>query len=100
MTDEPRIEYVEARRVLLDALVALQPHIAAVVLIGAQAVYLRTAGRLPTYQPFTTDADLVIDPGQLVDVPLLGDAMTQAGLRASRRTRSLATTSRAPRLRW
>ncbi len=57
-----RIEYVEARRVLLDALVALQPHIGAIVLVGAQAVYLRTAGRLPTYQPFTTDSDLVVDP--------------------------------------
>lgn len=79
MTDELRIEYVEARRVLLDALTALRPHLDAVVLIGAQAVYLRTAGRLPTYQPFTTDADLVIDPGRLADVPLLGDAMADAG---------------------
>lgn len=74
-----RIEYVEARRVLLDALVALQPHIGAIALIGAQAVYLRTAGRLPTYQPFTTDSDLVVDPSRLADVPLLGDAMVQAG---------------------
>ncbi len=79
MTDELRIEYVEARRVLLDALTALRPHLDAVVLIGAQAVYLRTAGRLPTYQPFTTDADLVIDPGRLADVPLLGDAMADPG---------------------
>ena len=79
MTDEPRIEYVEARRVLLDALAALQPHVGAVILIGAQAVYLRTESRLPTYQAFTTDADLVIDPGQLLDLPLLGDAMTAAG---------------------
>ena len=76
--DRPRIEYIEARRVLLDALVALQPHIDAVVLIGAQAVYLRTEGRLPTYQPFTTDADLVINPDQLADTPLLGDAMAAA----------------------
>ena len=80
MTDGAlRIEYVEARRVLLDALTALQPHIGAVVLIGAQAVYLRTAERLPTYQAFTTDADLVVDPGLLADIPLLGDAMTAAG---------------------
>ena len=70
---------MEARRVLLDALTALQPHIDAVVLIGAQAVYLRCEGRLPTYRPFTTDADLVIDPGRLADSPLLGDAMTAAG---------------------
>ena len=81
MTDNagPQIEYVEARRILLDALTALQPHIDAVVLIGAQAVYLRCEGRLPTYQPFTTDGDLVIDPGRLADSPLLGDAMTAAG---------------------
>jgi len=74
-----RIEYIEARRVLLDALVALQPHIGAIVLIGAQAVYLRTAERLATYQPFTTDSDLVVDPSRLADLPLLGDAMIQAG---------------------
>lgn len=74
-----RIEYVEARRVLLDALVALQPHIGAIVLVGAQAVYLRTAGRLPTYQPFTTDSDLVVDPSRLAGIPTLGDAMIQAG---------------------
>ena len=46
-TEQPRIEYIEARRALLDALTALQPHVDAFVLIGAQAVYLRTAGRLP-----------------------------------------------------
>lgn len=77
--DQPRIEYVEARRVLLDALTGLQPHINAVVLIGAQAVYLRTTGRLPTYQAFTTDADLMVDPGLLANIPLLADAMISAG---------------------
>ena len=42
--DDPlnlRIEYIEARRVLLDALSALRPQLDAVVLIGAQAVYFR-----------------------------------------------------------
>ena len=58
--DQPAVQYVEARRALLDALTALQPHIGAFVLIGAQAVYVRTAGRLPGYQPFTTDADLAL----------------------------------------
>ena len=37
----------------------------AVVLVGAQAVYLRSADRLPGYQPFTTDADIVLDPSRL-----------------------------------
>jgi hypothetical protein len=77
--ETPRIEYVEARRVLLNALDALRPHLDAVVVVGAQAVYLRTAGRLEGYQPFTTDADVVLDPGLLADIPPLGEAMTDAG---------------------
>jgi hypothetical protein len=64
-TEQPRIEYVEARRALLDALTALRSHANAFILIGAQAVYLRTAGRLPGYQPYTTDADLALDPSRL-----------------------------------
>ena len=76
---EPRIEYVEARRVLLDVLVALDAHRASLVLVGAQAVYLRCAGRLTTYQPFTTDADVVIDPSTLGSRPPLESAMTEAG---------------------
>ncbi len=79
MSDGPRIEYVEARRVLLDVLSALREQLDAVVLVGAQAVYLRTAGRLPTYQPFTTDADIVVDPSRLTDRPAIGATMTAAG---------------------
>lgn len=73
------IEYVDARRVLLDALGALGQQTAAMTLIGAQAVYLRTVDRLVTYQPYTTDADLVLDPDELFDLPALGDAMRHAG---------------------
>ncbi len=79
MTERIRREYVEARRVLLDALSALRPHLDAFVLVGAQAVYLQTIDRLPGYQPFTTDADLMFDPAGLADEPLLGDAMTAGG---------------------
>lgn len=64
---------------LLDALMGLQAHLKAVVIVGAQAVYMRTAGRLPTYQAYTTDADLVVDPDKLSDTPPLGEAMTNAG---------------------
>jgi len=85
MSVEVRREYVDARRVLLDALVGLRPHLDAFVLIGAQAVYLRTIDRLPGYQPFTTDADLMFDPARLADEPLLADAMTAAGFAFSRR---------------
>ncbi len=76
---QPRIEYVEARRVLLDALTTLEPHIEAVILIGAQAVYLRTVDRLPALPAYTTDADLVIHPDYLAGEPPLGDAMRAAG---------------------
>lgn len=80
MADEPvRIEYVEARRVLLDALGALEQQLDAVVLVGAQAIYLRTEGRMAGYQPFTTDADMVLDPSRLGPIPPLGDAMRAAG---------------------
>ncbi|MCY4369117.1 MAG: hypothetical protein OXF41_06765 [bacterium] len=80
----PAYEYLVARRVLIDALVALEPHIGAVIVIGAQAVYLRTEDRMPHYQPFTTDADLVIDPGLLAETPLLADAMLAAGFKNTR----------------
>ena len=80
MAEQPlRIEYVEARRVLLDVLTALGPHLDAVVLVGAQAVYLRTEGRIEGYQPFTTDADVVLDPSRLEPIPPLGEARTRAG---------------------
>ena len=79
MSSQPRIEYIDARRVLLDALTALKAQLDAVILVGAQAVYLRTAGRLPTYQPFTTDADLVLSPDLLTARPPLGDVMIAAG---------------------
>jgi hypothetical protein len=72
-------EYVAARRVLLDALEALRPHEAAVVLAGAQAVYLRTGpGSLPIAE-FTTDGDLAIDPRRLSEAPPLGELMEAAG---------------------
>jgi hypothetical protein len=74
-----RIEYVEARKVLLDVLETLRDHLDALVIVGAQAVYLRTEGRLPMYQAFTTDADVVIDPDRLGPIPPLGDAMRSAG---------------------
>jgi hypothetical protein len=70
---------VEARRVLLDVVTALDPHLDAVVLVGAQAVYLRTEGRIEGYQPFTTDADIVLDPSRLEPTPPLGEAMALAG---------------------
>jgi len=75
--------YVAARRVLLDALRALTPHGPAVIVAGAQAVYLRTGSADLAIAPYTTDGDLAIDPHQLADVPLLAAAMEEAGFALS-----------------
>lgn len=73
---DPR--YVEARRVLLDALVALAPHASAVIVAGAQAVYLHTGEGDIAVAPYTTDGDLALDPTLLGDDPQLEEAMTAA----------------------
>jgi hypothetical protein len=73
--------YVAARRVLLDALDALVNHRDAIVLAGAQAVYVRTgaADLDASVSPYTSDADLAIDPRLLGPDPRLEDAMRTAG---------------------
>jgi hypothetical protein len=58
-------EYAEARRVLLDALEALAPHAPALVIAGAQAVYMRVGDGDLAVAPYTTDADITVDPQSL-----------------------------------
>jgi len=74
---DPR--YVAARQVLLDALEALDAHAGALVIAGAQAVYLHTGDGDLAVAPFTTDADLAVDPDQLAADPLIEAAMREAG---------------------
>ena len=71
--------YVLARRVLLDALGGLGPHRDAVVLVGAQAVYLRVGEGDLAVAPYTTDGDLAIDPAVLAEIPPLEQALMAAG---------------------
>ena len=71
--------YVLARRVLLDALDALGSHRGAIVLVGAQAVYLRVGEADLAVAPFTTDGDLAIDPTVLAEIPPLERALMDAG---------------------
>ena len=71
--------YVVARRVLLDALEAIGTHRDAVVLVGAQAVYLRVGEADLAVAPYTTDGDLAIDPSILAEVPPLEQALQGAG---------------------
>ena len=71
--------YVAARRALLDALEALGDHREALVVIGAQAVYLHAPDNDLAVAPTTTDADLGLDPDLLGDSPLLEDLLSAAG---------------------
>src|SRR5436305_1887870 len=72
-------QYVAARRVLLEALDALEGHRHALVIAGAQAVYLHTGAGELAIAPFTTDADLSLDPNRLDPDPRLEAAMRGAG---------------------
>lgn len=72
---------VAARSALLDALTALVAHREALVLIGAQAIYLHTDAAAVALAETTKDSDLAVDPRELHDAPLLDDAMHNAGFR-------------------
>lgn len=72
--------YLAARRVLLDSLEALSEHRQAIVVIGAQAVYLRTDSiTTGGIAAFTTDADLAINPQSLAHRPPIEELMVRAG---------------------
>lgn len=59
--------YVAARRVLLDALEDLAEHRDAIVVVGAQAVYLRTGPANVGVAEYTTDGDLAVASDRLAD---------------------------------
>lgn len=77
--EEPPAEYVAARRTLLDALDALEPHRSSLILIGAQAVYMHAAPVGSILPPMTTDADLALNADLLADDPEIAGALSEAG---------------------
>lgn len=77
--DSPNQLYVDSRAALLDVLDALGEHADHVVLVGAQAIYLRCEATSLAIAPFTKDADLALIP-PLGTEPALEDAMRAAGL--------------------
>lgn len=83
MSGEPDPRYIQARRVLLDALVALEPQLDSIILMGAQAIYLHAGEGDLAVAPFTTDADLALDIDLLADDPRLEDAMKHAEFQPS-----------------
>ena len=74
--------YVAAREVLLDALDALGEQREALILAGAQAIYIHTGSANLAAAEFTTDGDLVVNPEQLKIQPRLSEAMERAHFRA------------------
>ena len=76
---EPDELYVRARCALLDAADALGAHLDAVVLVGAQALYLHTGDADLAVAEYTTDTDLAIHPLHLTDSPLITELLATAG---------------------
>ncbi|NQD40121.1 hypothetical protein [Glutamicibacter halophytocola] len=70
---------VRTRAGLLDALQALEGQRDALVVIGAQAVYLRTGELDVALAPATNDSDFSLDPRLLQDDPRIEQAMRRAG---------------------
>ena len=72
---------IAAREGLLDAVEALGPHRDAVILVGAQAVYVHTESEDSSFavSPFTYDADIALDPSLLAESPGIIEAMDGAG---------------------
>lgn len=79
MTGNDHERYTLARRVLLDALDALEGQRDALILVGAQAIYLHTGAMKLAVAAATFDADLAIDPALLRSAPALADALEAAG---------------------
>ena len=80
VSGDPDPLYVRARNALLDAAEALEEQLDAVVLVGAQAVYIHTGDAdFVSTAPYTTDADFCIAPAHLSDTPLLDELLTARG---------------------
>lgn len=70
---------VRTRTAMLDAFEALEAHLGSIVVIGAQAIYIRETATPVALAPYTKDADLAIDPRQLGPSPTIDEAMLRAG---------------------
>lgn len=70
---------IRARSTLLDALEALEEQREALIVVGAQAIYLQTGDLNIALAPATKDSDLSFDPRLLHEHPRLEEAMRGAG---------------------
>ncbi len=79
MSGAPDPLYVRARTALLDAVDALAEQLDALVLVGAQAIYLHTGDADFAVAEYTTDADFCIAPDDLSATPLLAESLQARG---------------------
>lgn len=91
------VAMAEARDLLLDALVALEPHRQALIVVGAQAVYEHTRLVEGLEQPSTSDSDLAVDPSLVTPSASIYQLLLDAGLFPARPERS-GIYSRTPTL--
>lgn len=70
---------IRTRAALLDALAALRDQLNALIVIGAQALYMHAGEADVAIPPETKDADLSVDRNRLLDEPLLDEALEAAG---------------------
>lgn len=80
-----------ARTGLLDALEALHSHLGALVVVGAQAIYLHTGGLQIALAEYTTDGDVAVDPDLLSSEPLVEAAMRTAGFEPDPRSSAVGS---------
>ena len=79
MSGGPDPLYVRARTALLDVVDALTEQRDALVLVGAQAIYLHTGRADFAVAEYTTDADFCVAPAVLTDAPLLPGLLDARG---------------------
>ena len=85
MSGGPDPLYVRARIALLDAADALSEQLDAVVLVGAQAIYLHTGDADFATAEYTTDADFcVAPPDHELSAAVTADALTRLATLFSR----------------
>lgn len=77
-------DYSIARQTLIDALDALDNQRDAVILCGAQAVYIHAGEGDFAVAPTTFDADLMLDPALIHEEPLIRSLMEAAHFKLSR----------------
>lgn len=80
-----------ARTGLLDALEALESHLGALVIVGAQAIYLHTGSTQIALAEYTTDGDVAVDPDLLSSEPLVEEAMRAAGFTPDPRSSAIGS---------